>query len=348
MARPHTAGPPAGTEPSPAAARLRGGASPGGALRRALADRTFQTLLLGGVIVSVLAGLRGAERVGLHREEYDWIRARWHGCADVVLVGDSRVMCGLAPAEMAPRLGGRRVLNLGLPAGRLNEPVLDAARAVLDPASARPAVVLGVTPSSLCSGTDAGVEAFLEQRRRIGEQTPLARGLARLSWPLDPISPPHMARLVFRVRSDKSTYTKLHADGWLASTATPLRPRRELKNYARLMADSKVRPELVAGLLARTRAWTAAGIGVYGLRVPTTEAMIRLENDLSGFDEARFVRDFQAAGGVWIPTGQADYATYDGSHLCWQDAARFSRDLAGRIATAQPTPGGAGGARAAP
>ena len=47
-----------------------------------------------------------------------------------------------------------------------------------------------------------------------------------------------------------------------------------------------------------------------------------------GFDREAFVRDFRAAGGIWLDVDQDGYRTYDGSHLVRSSAEKLSRDLA--------------------
>ena len=69
--------------------------------------------------------------------------------------------------------------------------------------------------------------------------------------------------------------------------------------------------------------------------------MIKLEQELSGFDEAAFVQAFVAAGGVWLPTDQTAYLTFDDSHLRRDDAIRLSESLGQQIQAleqARPAP----------
>ena len=59
--------------------------------------------------------------------------------------------------------------------------------------------------------------------------------------------------------------------------------------------------------------------------------MVALEKELSGFDEAAFVKRFKQAGGAWFSFSLDDYHSFDGSHLHRDSAVQFSKDLAKRI-----------------
>ena len=121
-------------------------------LRRLLCDRTLWSLLLATGLLVTLAGLRNSQRQGLHPRQYDRIKAGWHHCADVVLTGDSRVMCGLSPAAMASQLPGLRILNYGLAGQGLCPEVLDRIEQLLDPHGQSKIIVLGLSPALLRGG----------------------------------------------------------------------------------------------------------------------------------------------------------------------------------------------------
>ena len=70
---------------------------------------------------------------------------------------------------------------------------------------------------------------------------------------------------------------------------------------------------------------------MFGFRVPSTEKMVALENEISGFDEAAFIEGFKAAGGIWFDIPLEPYHTYDGAHLVKPSAIRLSLDLAEMI-----------------
>jgi len=88
-------------------------------------------------------------------------------------------------------------------------------------------------------------------------------------------------------------------------------------------------------VLAYVQKWRAAGIVVYGVRLPVDDRTTTIEDAKSGFVEEDFVARFERAGGVWIVLGKGPYETYDGSHLCRHAALRLSGELSRAIATAR-------------
>jgi len=305
---------------------------PGGPLRALARERIVHALVPAAVMVLALAAAHNANRVGLHMTEYNWIRARWHHCADVVLVGDSRIMCGLSPAAMKDHLPALRILNYGLAGTAISETVYDQAEEVLDPDSAHPVMVVGITPAGLAGGAAWGAGPTQDVRAELERLGPLGERIEKLTWYFDPISLRKIFRTVFGVKAAKSSYMHLHADGWQARTTVPERPRRGLKEYVAVFRECTIQQKNIDLVLRRVRRWRARGVRVYGLRPPTTVEMEALENRLSGFDEQAFAEAFQAAGGIWLPMDSARYASYDGSHLRYDSAEDFSRDIARRIA----------------
>ena len=77
------------------------------------------------------------------------------------------------------------------------------------------------------------------------------------------------------------------------------------------------------------------GINVYGFIVPSCEQMVRVEREMSGFDEDSFIAKFKQAGGTWIDVDVDKYECIDGSHLQDTGAIQFSEDLAALIQQAE-------------
>jgi hypothetical protein len=75
--------------------------------------------------------------------------------------------------------------------------------------------------------------------------------------------------------------------------------------------------------------------------------MLALEDKVSGFDQAKFIADFEAAGGVWIDISQISYHSHDGSHLSRPAAEQLSRDIAKAIHRHQQAATAAGSTHAA-
>ena len=68
-------------------------------------------------------------------------------------------------------------------------------------------------------------------------------------------------------------------------------------------------------------------IKVIGFRPPSTIQMRSLEDSLSGYNETSIKSLFEAHGGHWLIIEDADYETYDGSHLRPAEARRLSKKI---------------------
>jgi hypothetical protein len=80
-----------------------------------------------------------------------------------------------------------------------------------------------------------------------------------------------------------------------------------------------------------------AGIRVVGVRLPVAPALLDAENRMSGFDQAVFIRRFEAAGGHWVPSPAGNFIITDGSHIDAADAPQYSSLLAAEIRDAERT-----------
>jgi hypothetical protein len=254
----------------------------------------------------------------------------WHGCADLVLGGDSRTYVSVAPSVLRKNLPGRTVLNFGFDNAGFSREYLAALEAVLKPAAGRKTIILGITPHSLTPDTRG---RFQYRKTRRHARVPfLSSGRPAGSPWFDNLTEPiPLEDAVFllaapaRVPRHQREY---HADGWLASRLSPEEPENGFAVARRWYRNNRVDPSMVADLLDQVGAWAHQGIRVYAFRPPTTAAMIRFEDPLSGFDQESFIRQFEAAGGHWLDLDQTRYHTYDSSHLDRDAARAFTKDLA--------------------
>ena len=77
-----------------------------------------------------------------------------------------------------------------------------------------------------------------------------------------------------------------HIDGWIASWYIWDDSNAALEVYNSIFDDNQVSGQLVQELIDQTRQWPQDGILVFGFRPLTTQQIITLENQLSGFNEA--------------------------------------------------------------
>jgi hypothetical protein len=301
--------------------------TPGPAPRRLPLGPTGRTLALGLLLVLLAGALRSVDESGLDRDRFWMSKLQWRAVADVVIAGDSRSYIGVAPAHLAPYLSQARVCNFGFDAVGFYGRYLDAAERVLDPRSPCPRLILCVTPRSLTPGAE-GFNGFGALANQLRTKSWLERRLPELFTFFAPMDGGDLWYGIFPFLKKRHFYREYFADGWMAADRVPPKVGFNLDEYRhRVFVKNQVDPARVEELLTYVRGWTARGIGVYGLRPPTCKAMLKLEQELSGFDEAGFVQAFGRAGGVWLPTNQTGYLTFDDSHLRRDDAVRFTNDL---------------------
>jgi hypothetical protein len=249
---------------------------------------------------------------------------------DMILMGDSRVYRGLSPEAMESILTDYQIFNFGYSGGGLDPVMYAAAERRLDPGSDHKAIVFGVTPLALTP--DAGKnEHYLQELNRPADYVFL-----RLYWlplvhalePLDIRSIPNVFTGDNKLQVQGGYYQEFHDDGWIASWSFPEDPYRTLPSFRDIFSRTPVSQTLIDELVKQTRLWNSRGIDVYAFRVPSSQAMVELENQMSGFDEAAFVEQFTSAGGIWFSIPLEPYHSFDGSHLTKQAAQQLSVDLA--------------------
>ena len=244
--------------------------------------------------------------------------------ADMVLMGDSRTFIGLSPQKMEARLPeGIEIFNFGFESGGLNTFMFDRAIKKLDFSRPYPKViVLGITPNTL---TDRSV---LNNHYNIIE----SKVLLYENY-FEPISLPHLIQDFFDVQYPR--YSKhFTEDGWCAMDLHPRDTSIWPKKFRSLFQKTQVDSMVVKTLYQQVRQWCSDGIWVFGFRPPTCMEMVQVENEFSGFNEERFIKQFTESGGIWYdPPRETEYITFDGSHLTKESAEKLSGYLADFIAS---------------
>ncbi len=315
-------------------------------MTRIIKDRTFISACLGFLLLTLVWIQRPRQTsVTILPQSYNpiyetnpvserfWVmKAQAPTHFDMLLMGDSRVYRGLSPQAMESVLQGARILNYGFSGGSLNPEMYAAAEARLDPASPHKSIVFGVSPLTLTPMAESN-NHFLQEMGRPADYVFLHlywRPVVDLFAPLnlDYLDKPTSNH---SLQDQEGYYLEFHDDGWVASWTIPEYPDSAIWSYQQIFSSTQVNSGLIQDLLDQTRLWTAHGIKVYAYRPPSSQAMVDLENRMSGFDEAAFSRAFVAAGGIWFTIPLAPYHSYDGSHLAKQSAIQLSLDLAKQI-----------------
>ena len=301
-------------------------------------DRSVRILLITVILIGLTAFIsydkRDPSRQSSAVEDRFWVlkthllRTEYN----MVIVGDSRVYRGFSPRAMNSVLPGYRIINIGFKSGGLSRLMLKKAESLLNPEAKTRIVILGVTPHSLTPVAEKNEHYFsIKKWSRLEALEKVY--LVRLRTLFMPVSRDELVNLLtLRKESD---HARLHQvfedDGWVASWFEVPQPEAALAEYKRGFRSNQVHPDLCEDLFQIVQEWKSEGIQAFGLRPPTTRAMVALENSISGFNETQFVEGFRKAGGIWLTFNPDDYFSYDGSHLEPESARKISRDLAEKI-----------------
>jgi len=303
-------------------------------------DRMVQTCLLAAALV-VLVGLvkptpRDPLRAAEPRESRFYLHKGFNDDVfDVVVLGDSRALRGVAPGEMTTELDSLRIFNFAFNAGGLNPEMYRAGERLLDPHSVHPAIVLAVTPLTLLDWKAANGQ-YNEVMSTPRDEIFVKKHFPSVVEFFAPLQPADVVTRVFHIPPLFRYYQEFHRSGWIESHKEPADTTEALGAYAESLAGSRVDSDLVAAMEDQVRQWTGEGIAVFAFRPPTQVSMERLEDELLDFHEGELARRIEAAGGRWLDFPARGYRTYDGSHLVAESAREFSRDLARAMERAWP------------
>lgn len=289
-------------------------------------ERLIRTIIISMALICIVGFMKPETDKTAYREKLFWIlKTHSPELLDVIIVGDSRVYRGLSPEHMGKNLLGCRIFNFAYSAGSLGERMLSEAEKRLDP-NGRKIIILGVTPLSL-TPRSALDEQFLQEKNKDRLEVAYIMHLGQLNDFFAPFT-----KLLKTADSDSPEYhQEYHKDGWIASWMKPERPNEGLDSYAGAFTNNSVSAEIEKNLVARTADLVKRGYRVFAFRPPTCREMTELENRLSGFREEEFVKNFTAAGGLWIPVSNNDYHSYDCSHIDKESAIKLSYFIADRI-----------------
>jgi hypothetical protein len=292
---------------------------------------TYALLLSAAAIL--LAGLAAPESPWINTgvpEEAFWISKAFRArTCDMILAGDSRVMKGISPAAMEKVLPSMKIYNFGFDHNAYTREYLLVLETLVDKTSPHKSILLGISPQSLTTEA-ARRNGFLALRKNDRFDRFEKRYLGPYLAFFKPYNIYLFADWVRGVPVAKY-YQHHYSDGWVASYKEPEDPLYQVRLYRGRFADNRISPQMASQLLDFVHRWRQSGIMVFGLRLPTSPAMLALENRRSGFDQARFVHSFEAAGGIWLDFNPTGYHSYDGSHLRRDAAIRLSTELAHRI-----------------
>jgi hypothetical protein len=291
----------------------------------------YLVMLLAGVAIVAVGALRAPEgaTTSLVSGQF-WLRkVEQPPVYEMVLAGDSRVLCDLSPAAMS-MVTMSKTLNFGFNFTGYESRYLDAVEAKLNPEARAREIVLGVTPRSL-TPLNMRVSGFLEESERPASERWANRYLGGVLSRVRPF----LLGSIAGASAGRTSARSFYPDGLMSVELNPPDPEFDLKTYRTIFVGNMVAESSVQQLLHRVRSWSDSGIRVYGFRPPVASRIFEAEESMSGFSEQRFVAGFEAAGGVWLRPDASGIALADGSHVTASSVPEFSRRLAATIVAAR-------------
>jgi len=254
----------------------------------------------------------------------------WKNRFDLVVTGDSRTLVGISPQAMQSVLPGYKIGNLGFGALVYSQEYMDYIRmTLLSPVKNR-VIVIGFSPRSLLLSMKP--DCFfrkLSEGARIPLQIELSMHSRWLQALFRELSVGDINIRFFE--NNRRCMVILFKSGWLASRLFPEKAKASMSEYKNLFYKGKIDEELLEVIYRNTEAWTAEGIKVFGIRIPTSPNLFVIEKEMSGFEEQNIRRRFEKSGGIWLNPDISYFVAYDGSHARYDSAVYYSKSLADEL-----------------
>jgi hypothetical protein len=301
-------------------------------VRDVLLSKTALTLAFGLAIILFLAfgPIKQAPQQLSPVETRNYFRLFSPAEYDIVLLGNSRVGAGLSPTYMNQLIPDANILNFAFPGIGYKSDYMDKAITRLNQNSSNKIVVLGFAPSMMIRVAISRINIFDEMLARFSA-SPLADFLSNFQ-PLPQFN-------VKQYLPDQENDNKQFKDRGPQNGWAPLKRSRDhniaYEYYRNSVFDGdQVLPSVCSLVLDKVKSWSDQGITVVGLRVPATDIMWSIEDELSGLDFEMFAQQFSRAGGNWIDFTNV-YDSAEGNHLSIEGAEKLSLDLAKAIKNIQ-------------
>ncbi|AXT61837.1 hypothetical protein D1816_16230 [Aquimarina sp. AD10] len=288
--------------------------------------RFFLLVLISAVGIFVVGKLRPEPISSQVQKEKFWSdKVHSTNKYDLIFEGDSRIYRGIDPKSVSKELKGLRVLNFGFSSGGHNELIF---KEVENRLRNDKIIVLGLTPYSLTPKAQAN-KHYLQEKNRSQKDVFNRRFINPLFSFFDPIKP---TDVIYYNDTIPGYYERFKKNGWVESRKIPFNPKAALPGYVKDFESNIVSEDVLKNLFEQIEKWIQKDIKVFALRMPTTEEMEKLENELSGFKENEIRKSIEEIGAKWIEVdNRYDYVSYDGSHLDRESARIFSSYIGRKI-----------------
>jgi len=271
----------------------------------------------------------------LRKQQYWMAKGRNTNTYPLVFGGDSRVFRGLSPRHFSSEFNDIAAYNYAYWSNGFGTDYLEGLESKVDTTAPVKMIILGLSPHSLTRKASRSAH-YQDVKNRSGDRRVLSAGKNRINEVFFPFKALDLtAKLSGRAKPSNVRIT-YHSDGWVETYWIVPDTSHAAQFYKDIFKDNPVDAEVIENLLDFVGRWTRMGIHVVAFRPPTSHTLVTYENEDGGFKEEGFIKEFSAAGGIWIPLDTDAYQTYDGSHLEHHSAIRLSTDLARRIRETLP------------
>jgi hypothetical protein len=266
----------------------------------------------------------------LRNRKYWIAKGRNSNTYPIVFGGDSRVFRGLSPKHFSSEFNGIAAYNYAYWSNGYGKDYLEGLEAKVDSGADTRIIILGLSPHSLTRKAARSYH-YLEVIKSSGENGLIWTGINRINEVFTPFKALDLTAKIIGQAKPPNTRITYHSDGWVETYWIVPDTSHATDFYKDIFKDNPVDEEVIEGLLDFVGRWTRMGIHVVAFRPPTSYTLVQYEKEDGSFMEETFIKEFTAAGGIWIPMDIDAYQTYDGSHLDHHSAIRLSEDLARRI-----------------
>jgi len=262
--------------------------------------------------------------------DYCWIK-KTHSTEqfNVLAIGDSRIYRAVNPLFLVGDNSGMNAVNLGFSSAGYSDEYLSfvSGRIKEDDKSV---VLCGITPYSFTPEAlkNEHYHSFFDKDKKEVDK------ILFLSAYLEDFprySPAEIWDYYSEIPVTYLYHNSFKENGWVESYKIPFDSTSGLKSYRKTFVDNTCDTKAVQNYYDWVKKMSSNDLTIVGFRPPSTLAMEHLEDSLSGFNYSSFIEGFENNGGVWLEFSRSDYVSYDGSHLHYKSANRFTKHLAQEI-----------------
>jgi len=262
--------------------------------------------------------------------DYCWVK-KTHSTEqfNVLAVGDSRIYKGVNPIYLVDEKSEINAANLGYSsAGYSKEYLSFVSRRLKDKGSR--VILFGITPYSFTPEAlkNEHYHSFYDKNKKEVYKMLYLSGYLK-TFPR--YSPGEIWDYFSEAPVTHLYFHDFKENGWVKSFKFPFDSTAGLIPYRKNFVDNTSDDTAVEEYLNWVKKMSDKDVEIIGFRPPSTLAMEQLEDSLSGFNYSSFISEFKQNGGVWLTFSLKDYVSYDGSHLHYESANKFSKNLGLKI-----------------